>query len=200
MPPRRTWLAFLLIVLANFLLMRLLFPGPGEPVKVPYTLFKQEVTKRNVEKIYSRGESLTGRFISPVTYPAARDTATGAEPRSIRTFATTLPAFVDPGLEALLIANGVEISAEPIPQGNSWMNLLFSFAPALLIIGLYVWLFRRAVKHGGIDGGLMGISRRTARRFDTETDTKVIFDDTAGIDVAEHELVELVGILTTRPK
>ncbi|HEU4563617.1 MAG TPA: ATP-dependent metallopeptidase FtsH/Yme1/Tma family protein, partial [Gemmatimonadaceae bacterium] len=186
MPPRRAWLVFLLILAANFLLMRLLFPRV-EPVKVPYTLFKQEVAKGNVERIYSRGESITGRFESPVTFPAAPDSVTGATPHPVTDFATTLPAFVDPGLESLLIANGVEIDAEPIQQGSTWLGLLFSFAPALLLIGMYVWFFRRAARQGGM-GGLMGIGRSTARRFDTQTDTRVTFDDVAGIDEAENEL------------
>ena len=50
----------------------------------------------------------------------------------------------------LLIDNGVEISAEPIDQGNSPLStLLFGFGPALLIILFYVWMFRRAAKQGG---------------------------------------------------
>jgi cell division protease FtsH len=194
LPGRRTWLTFVLILLANFLVIRLLFPHP-EAGKVPYTLFKQEVAKRNVERIYSRGESLTGRFRSPVTYPATRDSASGVESRAITDFATTLPAFVDPGLEALLIDNGVEISAEPIQQDNTWMSLVYSFAPALLMIGLYMWFLRRASKQGGMGGGLFGLGRSTARRFDTEKDTKVTFEDVAGIDEAENELVEVVDFL-----
>ena len=89
--PRRTLFTFLAILLANFLVIRLLFPGPNEPVKVPYTLFKKEVEKRNVEKIYSRGESITGRFRFAVTYPSTRDSVSGAQPRPITPFATPLP-------------------------------------------------------------------------------------------------------------
>ena len=69
MPPGKTWLWFLGILLANYLLMRLLLPSPEAPVTVPYTLFKEEVAKRNVEAIHSQGETITGRFKSPVTYP-----------------------------------------------------------------------------------------------------------------------------------
>ena len=194
--PRRTWLTFLLILLANFLLMRVLFPPQGESVKVSYTLFKQEVTKHNVAKIYSRGESITGQFRAPITYPTGPDTTSGVKPRSVKGFSTTLPSFVDPGLESLLIQNGVEISAEPIQQGSTWVNLLFGFGPAILIFALYIWLFRRATKAGGgLGGGLMGIGRSTARRFDTTKDTRVTFDDVAGIDEAENELVEIVDFL-----
>src|SRR5689334_16845705 len=73
MPPRRTWLSFLLILAANFLLVRFLLPSGESPVTVPYTLFKEEIPKRNVAAIYSHGSSITGRFRTPVTYP--RDTA-----------------------------------------------------------------------------------------------------------------------------
>ncbi|MHB1264803.1 MAG: ATP-dependent zinc metalloprotease FtsH [Gemmatimonadaceae bacterium] len=202
MPPRRAWFTFLIILLANYFLFRAIFPNPE--VKVPYTLFKEEVTKGNVAQVYSRGESITGRFRAPITWPPVGDTtvtsATGRrmQPRLVRNFSTTLPAFVDPGLETLLIEKKVEISAEPIQQGGGWLGVFLSFAPALLIIALYVWLFRRAAKQGGmggLGGGLMGIGKSTAKRFDTATDDRVTFADVAGIDEAEAELVEIVDFL-----
>ena len=76
MPPGKTWLWFVLILLANFVLVRLLMPGPEAPVTVPYTLFKEEVGKRNVEAIYSQGETITGRFTAPITYPPAGEKCT----------------------------------------------------------------------------------------------------------------------------
>jgi cell division protease FtsH len=227
MPPRRTWLWFVLIVLANYLLVRLLMPSPEGPVTVPYTLFKEEVGKGNVEAIHSQGDTITGRFKAPVTYPPAGEQGASPQgeprpsgqqpaapggppqpavepgatqrdqPKAVSTFTTTLPSFVDPGLEAFLIGNGVEISAKPIQEGGSpWATLFFAFGPALLLIGLYVWMFRRAAQQGGgIGGGLMGFGRSRARRYDQEQDTKVTFDDVAGIDEAENELVEIVDFL-----
>jgi cell division protease FtsH len=218
MPPRRTWLWFVLVLLANYLLVRLLMPSPDAPVTVPYTLFKEEVRKGNVEAIHSQGETITGRFAAPVTYPPAaeqstapssepqtageQNTAPSGQPQTVSTFTTTLPSFVDPGLEAFLIDHKVEISAKPIQEGGSlWATLFFAFGPALLFIALYVWLFRRAAQQGGgIGGGLMGIGRSRARRYDQEQDTKVTFDDVAGIDEAENELVEIVDFLRDPPK
>jgi cell division protease FtsH len=202
LPPRRTWLSFVMILLANYLLVRLLFPGDGSSVEVPYTLFRQEVTRRNVEEIFSRGESITGRFRAPVMYPSKPDTASDARPRTVTNFATTLPSFADPGLETLLIDNGVEISAEPIGQGGSPLaTLLYGFGPALLLIGFYVWLYRRAAQQGGgMGAGLMGIGKSKARRFDQEQAGKVTFEDVAGIDEAENELVEIVDFLRDPPK
>ena len=228
MPPSKTWLWFLGALLANYLLVRLIFP-PEAPITVPYTLFKEEVGKGNVEAIYSQGETITGRFATPVIYPPAQEKAgePGTEPKTadeknspikdklktigaratarrepskpVSSFSTTLPSFVDSGLESFLITNGVEISAKPIDEdGNPLATILFGFGPALLLIGFYVWLFRRAAQQGGgmgIGGGLMGIGKSKARRYDQETDTKVTFNDVAGIDEAKNELVEIVDFL-----
>ncbi len=209
MPPRKTWLWFVLILLANYFLMRLLAPGPEGPVTVPYTLFKEEVGKDNVQATYSRGDTITGRFKAPVTYPPPgeksatpkEETQTTGErgappreaPKAVSSFTTTLPSFVDPGLEGFLIAHGVEISAKPIQEGgSSWTTLLLSFLPGVLFIGFYIWLFRRAAQQGGgMGGGLMGIGKSKAHRYDQEKDPKVTFNDVAGIDEAENELVEI---------
>jgi cell division protease FtsH len=201
MPPARSWLWFALILLANFLLVRFLFPGPEAPVEVPYTSFKEEVRAGNVEAIYSQGDTVEGRFEEPVTYPPKGDGGSGSDAppsRTSRTFTTVLPSFVDPGLEELLIDNGVEISAEPIREGGGlWQTLLFAFGPALLLIGGYIWLYRRAQRQGGggIGGALTSVGRSRARRYDEEQGTRVTFDDVAGIEEAENELVEIVDFL-----
>jgi cell division protease FtsH len=210
MPPGRIWIWFVVALVANFLVARLLAPGPEAPVTVPYTLFKEQVGQGNVDMIHSQGNTVTGRFKTPVMYPPAAEqnaaptgqakggaqgTASPAT-KPVTAFTTTLPAFVDPGLEAYLISHGVQIMAKPIEEGgNPLMTLLLSFGPALLLIAIYVWMFRRAQQGGGIGGGLLSIGGSKARRYDQEQDTRVTFDDVAGIDEAEHELVEIVDFL-----
>src|SRR5690606_12592248 len=76
---------------------------------------------------------------------------------------------------------------------------------ALLIIGFYVWMVRRARKSGGMGGlggmgSFMGIGSSKAKRFDKEKDKKVTFDDVAGIDEARNELVEIVDFLKNPKK
>src|ERR671916_1780956 len=134
--------------------------------------------------------------------PCRPEGEAGADPDATpsitsKMFTTVLPSFVDPGLEELLIDNGVEISAEPIQEGGGlWQTLLFAFGPALLLIGGYIWLYRRAQRQGGgMGGALTGVGRSRARRYDQEQDTKVTFDDVAGIEEAENELVEIVDFL-----
>src|SRR5690348_14964359 len=217
-PPRRAWLWFAIALILNFLLARYLVPGAETPLTVPYTLFRDEVVKGNVKAIYSRGETMTGRFAAPVTYPPAESTNAPASapvpapksrgiprrgpPRTSAIFGTTVPSLVGRDLEQLLLAHDVEISAEPIAEAASPLStLLFGFGPALLLIGFYVWLFRRTAQQGGgLGGGILGIGKSRARRYDQESDAKVTFQDVAGIDEAENELIEIVDFLRDPPK
>ena len=206
-PPRGTWWTFFAILLVNYLLVRALLPGADGTVTVPYTVFKEQVGKGNVSAIYSQGVSIEGRFIQPLPWPpaghpigvhAASAPGTGRPPEPAQTFDTTLPAFVDPGLEEFLIDHHVEISAVPIRTGGGWSGMLLGFGPALLIIGFYVWLYRRASQAGGLGGlggGLMGIGKSKARRYDQDAGRRVTFADVAGIDEAKNELVEIVDFL-----
>ncbi|HAR94588.1 MAG TPA: cell division protein FtsH, partial [Deltaproteobacteria bacterium] len=105
-------------------------------------------------------------------------------------------AFADPGLEAFLIAHRVQITAKPEQQGSFLMTLLFSFGPGLLLILFFVWMYRRAAQGGGLGaGGIMGIGKSKARRYDQEETERVSFEDVAGIEEAENELVEIVDFL-----
>lgn len=208
MPPRQAWITFLAVLALNYFLVSMFLPSGDGAVTVPYTAFREQVANGNVESIYSKGASIEGKFKKPVTWPPpdsqeakadADNTALPAfmrpsAPRTSDTFTTTLPAFVDPGLESFLIDKKVEIRAIPIQSGSGWQTLLFGFGPALLIIAFYVWMFRRA-RTGLGAGALMGIGKSKARRYDLEAETKVTFDDVAGIDEAENELVEIVDFL-----
>jgi cell division protease FtsH len=211
MPPRQTWIWFVLILIINFIIGKFFAPGTETPITVPYTLFKEEVGKKNVHAIYSRGEIITGRFKTAVLYPSTAEKspepkngsqpAPREQPKAVSSFKTTLPSFVDQGLEKFLIDHEVEISAKPMQEERSPLaTFLLSFGPGLLFIVFYIWLFRRMGQGGGMGGGLMGIGKSKAHRFDKEKDTKVTFDDVAGIDESENELVEIVDFLKDSKK
>ena len=202
-PPRRAWLAFLLLLVMNYFLVTLFFPDPDEPSTVSYTLFRSELANDNVEAIHTRGETIEGEFKSAVRWTPPREEGRPApETQEVVNFTTILPLFVDPGLETELIERGVDIRATPIQtETHPLLTLLSAFGPALLIIGIYVWLFRRAAtRGGGMLGGFGNIGKSRARRFDKESDTRVSFDDVAGIDEAENELVEIVDFLQNPEK
>ena len=194
LPPRSNWVGFFILLVLNYLLVTLFFPVSQEPEPISYTLFREELAKDNVKAVHTQGDSIEGEFKSVVSWtPPTTERDPQPKPLSIKTFSTILPLFVDPGLETELIRKGVDIRAAPIMrEGSVLLTLLSSFGPALLIIGLYVWFFRRATNQGS---GIFGFGRSTAKRFDKEAETRVTFDDVAGIDEAETELVEIVDFL-----
>lgn len=208
-PPRRIWMIFLIVLLVNYLVMRLFFTGSDETITIPYTVFKQQVAKDNVKSIHSQGKTIDGQFLVPVSLPrdqagaasASQAASPGSKPAASE-FITVLPDFVDPGFEAFLIAHNVQISAVPIQSSSSWATILFGFGPAILIIVFYVWIYRRMAQQGGAMGGgaMFGLGKSKARRYDKEQEKKVSFDDVAGIDEAENELVEIVDFLRSPEK
>jgi len=174
----------------NFLVVSYLFPGPQAPEEVPYTFFKEQVKAGNVEQISTRGDAVEGTFEEPVTYPPKGEGSTTR-------FTTAIPSFANTRLEELLVDRGVQINSEPLDQPRGLLpSLLFSFGPALLLIALFVWLSRRAAgQGGGLGGALTGLGRSRARRYDQKEGERVTFDDVAGIEEAENELVEIVDFL-----
>ena len=86
----------------------------------------------------------------------------------------------DPGLVDKLIAEKVEVRAEPVEDSPWYMTLLVSWFPMLLLIG--VWIFFMRQMQGGA-GRAMSFGRSRARMLNQEQG-KVTFDDVAGVDEA----------------
>ena len=189
--PQPWWLVAVVVMAANWALMQTLAPAPGY-VTIPYTLFKEQVQAGNVAEVTSQGDAIQGTFKTQVTYPHE-----GPDARTALRFATLLPAFANPGLETLLEEKGVAINARPIDEGRPlWQSVLLGFGPTLLLIAAFVWLNQRMTSSGR---GLFGLGRSRAKRY-SELGPKVTFDDVAGIDDAENELVEIVDFLKTPAK
>jgi cell division protease FtsH len=69
----------------------------------------------------------------------------------------------------------------------------------ILPLGIFFLLWRFAMKKMGPGMGVMSFSKSKAKIF-AQTDTKVSFDDVAGIDEAKEELQEVVEFLKTPEK
>ena len=183
------WL--LMIVVLNFLIAPFLPGSPPERIVVPYSTLREQIESGNVADVTMKGDAIQGTFRQPVTVPMPGKpdkTASGT------TFTSQKPAFDDPNLLPLLASRGVLISAQPVDGGGAWwLSLLISFAPMLLLVGLFYWMSTRA---GGGRTGVFGIGKSKARRY-AEQRPAVTFADVAGIDEARDELAEVVDFLKT---
>jgi len=92
-----------------------------------------------------------------------------------------------------LLANNVEIKVVPPEQPTMLMQLLVSFGPMLLLIG--VWVFFMRQMNGGMGGkNPMSFGKSKARLLE-EDQIKVTFVDVAGCDEAKEEVEEMVDFL-----
>jgi cell division protease FtsH len=191
LPRSRALLAFFAGLLALNLLISFLTGAPPDRPRVPYQpFFLNQVETGNVEAITSRGDSIEGELKQPRTHNPGDGT-----PVDVDRFRTEIPAFIDrTGLTALLSEQEVVINARAPDQGRSFLlSLLLGLAPALLLVGFFIWLSRRQA--GGRGRVLGGFGKSTARRLERTGQQRVTFDDVAGIDEAEQELVEIVDFL-----
>jgi cell division protease FtsH len=190
-PPMIPWSPrrFIVILAALFLLNWLIvavFAPPEDEITVPYNpTFLQQVRAGNVKEISSSGDTVQGEFKREVTH----------DDESAKRFKTEFPTFADDRqLSSLLETNDVVINAEPPNSRSLLETILFSFGPTILLVALFVFLFRRAASAAG-GGGMLGqFGRSRARRVEPATQD-VTFEDVAGIEEAEQELVEVVDFL-----
>jgi len=184
--PRRRWITPAIWVVGYLLLFGMLTIQDrlSGPQLVPYTEFKTQVANKNVAELFARGDSIEGRLKKAAPVPGQQD-------RTYQQFTTERPTFAGDDLLAELTDGGAAVRATPVVQQRGILtNLLMSFAPLLLLVAFYVWIFKR--QQGAMAGGLLGGGKQ--KRVDPET-VRVTFDDVAGIDEVEAEINEVVDFL-----
>jgi cell division protease FtsH len=195
-PPHRMrgfWWFVLALIALNWLSVIFFQPSSGEQrVTVPFSpYFLEQVKGGTVSSIASKGDTIQGKLKVKLRYPATDKKATPT-----KLFATQVPSFWNGSqLSALLQEKGVRINAESTTTSESLLEeILLGFGPTLLIVGLFVLIYKRAAKSAGGMGALGSFGRSQARRVDPEK-IRVTFNDVAGIDEAKSELSEIVDFL-----
>ncbi|HCQ24921.1 MAG TPA: peptidase M41 [Flavobacteriaceae bacterium] len=98
--------------------------------------------------------------------------------------------------------NDIVFNYEFVTIENRWMDVLLSFLPILLIVGVWIFLMRRMSGGGagGAGGQIFNIGKSKAKLFDQNTDVKVTFKDVAGLEGAKEEVQEIVDFLKNPTK
>jgi cell division protease FtsH len=97
--------------------------------------------------------------------------------------------------------NKVAFNYEFVTLENRWMDVLLSFLPIIVIIGVWIFLMRRMSGGGGGAGGqIFNIGKSKAKLFDQNTDVKITFKDVAGLEGAKEEVQEIVDFLKNPTK
>jgi cell division protease FtsH len=145
--------------------------------QVGYSDFLEEVRAKRIKSVTLQ-EGGGGTEILAVT----------TDDKRVRSTAT----YLDRGLVGDLINNGVKFDVRPREEPSLLMNLLVSWGPMLLLIGVWVYFMRQM--QGGGKGGAFSFGKSKARMLD-EASNNVTFADVAGCDEAKEEVKELVDFL-----
>ena len=192
--PRRSWLRLVPLVIValvvNSWIASLYAPSKPRPAIAYSPTFIELVTNGNVADVVLQGAALEGDLKKKTTITLANG-KTGLVTR----FKTVQPQQPeDLSLLPLLKEKGVVINNKNLDSKSSTLvTILLSFGPTLLFIGLMVFFLRRA--SAGAGGALSSIGRSKAKRYEHADAMRVTFEDVAGIEEAEQELVEVVDFL-----
>src|SRR4051812_48267278 len=180
-PPMLPWrpgrfIAILVVLLAlNYLIVAIFAPTPSRPDISYSPFFLQQVRAGSVKEISATGEEVKGTFNKKIDVP---DDGSGDK---VDHFKTQVPTFANTDqLSKLLEEHNVKVNAHPPGDRSILETLIFGFGPTLLLVGLFIFLARRAMKAaGGGGGGVLGNFGRSRARRVEPSEQHVTFDDVA---------------------
>ena len=140
---------------------------------VSYTQFMQEAKQGRVKKV--------------IVHQSGTLDVTTTEGRRY-----TLSSPGDLWMVGDLLKDGVQVVGAPREEQSFLMQILISWFPMLLLIGVWVYFMRQM--QGGGRGGAFSFGKSKARLLDESSNT-VTFADVAGCDEAKEEVKELVDFL-----
>jgi cell division protease FtsH len=181
MTSRRMLLALALTLAGSWFWRTYLFETPPSPIS--YSQFFAWLGDGKVQSVVMSGESVDAALKSP-------ETANGRAVQKIRT--TVAPN--DPALLPLLRQKGVQIDVKGQQQSLP-AQLLISLLPWALIVGVWVWMSRRAKSMLGSGSPYASFAKNQSRKFDQATSINVTFEDIAGLKAAKRDLQEVVQFL-----
>src|ERR1700724_3841530 len=152
--------------------------GKSARKEMKFSEFDQAVERGRVAEVTLHGQQVTGKF------KAGGGDAEGDE------FHTQVPTDYSSVMAPKLRPAHVDITVEE-PKDNPLLTVLFTWAPVLVIVALWVF-FMRQMQSGGNKALSFGKSKA---KLLNASGKKVTFKDVAGVEEAKDELSEIVEFL-----
>lgn len=165
---------FIIVAMLSLLLIQNLYTQYTQVKPIPYSRFQHLLEQGSVAEIAITEHQIFG-------------TLKEKHADGFKDFVTTR---VEPGLAEILDKHNVVYTG--VVQSTWLRDLLSWIVPTAIFVGIWLFIIRRMGNNMG--SGLMSIGKSHAKVF-VEKETKVTFNDVAGVDEAKEELVEIVNFL-----
>jgi cell division protease FtsH len=186
---KRQWLftaAYLaLVILSFYFLNRALMPPA--PKAVSYSEFMAAVREGQIAEVSIGETELLGTLKDEAAKSHGNKTL----------LASRLPNIEETALLKELDARQVKYAGHYQPR-SWWRDLLVAWLLPLLLIFLFYGVGMWRLSQGG--AGPLTFGKNRAKIYDQSSQAKVTFDDVAGVDESEAELVEVVDFLKNPQK
>ena len=174
---QRSTIVWVLTGVFLLVMFNMMYQQPTRGTELSYSQFLQNVDRQDISEVLVQGQKLSGKL------------------KDGSPFVSFSPPY-DEKLVERLLGSGAVVKASP-PDDSPWYIIfLTSWAPMLLLIGVWIF-FMRQMQGGG--GKTMSFGRSRARMVSQES-ARVTFDNVAGVDEAKEELTEVVDFLSNPKK
>ena len=165
------------IIIALVLMMMFRnFATPSASSEIPYSQFLSDVKTGRVESVVFDGIALNGLMFDGLQ------------------FVTYSPETENGALIGLLESSNVKFTNTEPNTNSIWTQILISWFPILLLVGIWIYFMRQMQGGGGAGRGAMSFGKSKARLLG-EDQVRVNFSDVAGVEEAKEEVGELVEFL-----
>ncbi|ACU93199.1 ATP-dependent metalloprotease FtsH [Capnocytophaga ochracea DSM 7271] len=182
----------------------------SQPKEIPQSKFEEYLSNGDVSKIIILNRKEANVYLTPDALkkeehkevkPTGNTFMQGANAGEVPQYRFELGDLsnFENRFDQIVKDNNLSTTRENKTEQNIFGDLLFSILPFIVIIGLWIYIMRRMAGGGGA-GGIFSIGKSKARVFDEKKETRVTFQDVAGLEGAKEEVQEIVDFLKNPDK
>jgi cell division protease FtsH len=182
------------ILLAVYLIMLAFKSSEETEYEISFTSYQTLLNDGKIaEALIKKSDFNNYDFHGKLTGPMDIVTANGKKQAGATRVVLTLP-YSNINEEVIGLWNNKGLKFNVVKEDSTWMSVLVSTLPWILLIGIWLIIFRRMQMGAGGTKGLFSFGKSRAKLL-TEGMTKVTFMDVAGADEAKTELQEIIEFL-----